>query len=192
MSTRAQRRAARLNSEKSTGPRTPQGRAASSLNAVRHGLCSQQAVLPGEDGDALNDLSREFHKSIRPVGPQELYCVEKMILAYWRMRRIGAMECEIFQAPADDDETPNPIATREKRLALLIRYETSLQRIYDRSHAEVRKLQAMRGNTNEPPIPYETPTIETENPTTGFVSQKPENPSAPAPQNAPEVPILAA
>src|SRR3982074_1555067 len=123
MSTRAQRRAARLNSEKSTGPRTPHGRAASSLTAVRHGLCSQQAVLPGEDAEALNDLSREFHKSIRPVGPQELYCVENMILAYGRMRRIGAMECEISQAPADDDETPNPIATREKRLALLIRYE---------------------------------------------------------------------
>src|SRR3981081_615943 len=190
MSTRAQRRASRLNAEKSTGARTPQGKAASSLNAVRHGLCSQQAVLPGEDAEALDDLSREFHKSIRPVGPQELYCVEKMILAYWRMRRIGRMEAEIFQAPADDDKTPNPTATREKRLALLIRYETSLQRIYDRSHAEVRNLQAMRGNTNEPPIPYETPTIETENPTTGFVSQKPENPSAPAPQNAPEVPIL--
>src|SRR3981189_2831689 len=104
MSTRAQRRAARLNSEKSTGPRTEAGKSASSLNALRHGLCSQKALLPGEDAEALADLSREFHKSSKAVGPLELYCVERMILCYWRMRRIGAMEVEIFQAPAEDDE----------------------------------------------------------------------------------------
>jgi hypothetical protein len=192
MSTRAQRRASRINAEKSTGARTPQGKAASSLNAVRHGLCSQQAVLPGEDAEALSDLSREFYKSIRPVGPQELFCVEKMILAYWRMRRIAAMEAEIFQAPAEDDETPNPIATRDKRLSLLMRYETSLQRMYDRSHAEVRNLQAMRGNTNEPPIACEAPTIETEKSEISFVSQNPEIPSTSAVPEADEAQKLAA
>jgi hypothetical protein len=183
MSTRAQRRAARLNSEKSTGPRTEAGKSASGLNALRHGLCSQKALLPGEDAEALADLSREFHKSSKAVGPLELYCVERMILCYWRMRRIGAMEVEILQAPAEDDETPNPIATREKRLSLLIRYETSLQRTYDRAFAELRNLQHMRGNTNEPPIAYLIPTIETEIPETGFVSQTTE----PVPTQQPEV-----
>jgi hypothetical protein len=164
MSTRAQRRAARLNSEKSTGPRTETGKSASSLNAVRHGLCSQQALLPGEDAEALSDLSREFHKTSRAVGPQELYCVERMILCYWRMRRIGALEVEILQSTVEEG--------RDKRLALLIRYETSLQRTYDRAVAELRNLQYMRGATNEPLIPYAPPTIETEKSTIGFVSQK--------------------
>src|ERR1700682_3531008 len=72
MSTREQRRTARRNSEHSTGPVTPEGKAHSRFNAVRHGLCSQQALLPGEDAQALQDLSREFHKSTKPVGPQEL------------------------------------------------------------------------------------------------------------------------
>ncbi len=163
MSTRAQRRAARVNSEKSTGPRTEAGKSASSLNAVRHGLCTQQALLPGEDAQALQELSLEFHKTSRAVGPQELYCVERMILSYWRMRRIGALESEILQSSVEDG--------RDKRLSLLIRYETSLQRSYDRAVAELRNLQAERGNTSEPEIPYADPTIETEIPTIGFVSQ---------------------
>jgi hypothetical protein len=159
MSTRAQRRASRINSQKSTGPHTN----ASSLNAVRHGLCSQQALLPGEDAQALTDLSREFHKTSKAVGPQELYCVERMILCYWRMRRIGALEAEILQSTIEDG--------RDKRLSLLIRYETSLQRTYDRAVAELRNLQYMRGTTNEPQIPYAAPTIETEMSTISFVSQ---------------------
>src|ERR1700704_5906168 len=154
MSTRAQRRAARLNSEKSTGPRTEAGKSSSALNAVRHGLCSQRALLPGEDAEALADLSREFHKTSKAVGPQELYCVERMILCYWRMRRIGALEVEILQSTIEEG--------RDKRLALLIRYEASLQRTYDRAVAELRNLQYLRGNNaSEPQIPYAAPTIET-------------------------------
>ena len=170
MSTRAQRRAARLNSEKSSGPRTEAGKSSSSLNALRHGLCSQKALLPGEDGQALQDLSREFHKSTKPVGVQELYCVERMILSYWRLRRIGALEAEILLTTFEEG--------RDKRLSLLIRYETSLQRTYDRASAELRNLQYMRGQTKEEPVaiedeinPLPTPTIQSENPTIGFVSQ---------------------
>src|SRR4030088_3668407 len=175
MSTRAQRRAARLNSEKSTGPRTEAGKSSSALNAVRHGLCSQQALLPGEDAEALADLSREFHKSSKAVGPQELYCVERMILCYWRLRRIGALEVEILQSTIEEG--------RDKRLSLLIRYETSLQRTSDRASAELRNLQYMRGQTKEEPVAIEddeekvraTPTIQNENPTIGFVSQNTES-----------------
>src|SRR3981189_1391126 len=170
MSTRQQRRAARRNSEHSTGPVTPEGKAHSRFNAMRHGLCSQQALLPGEDGQALQDLSREFHKSTKPVGPQELYCVERMILSYWRLRRIGALEAEILLTTFEEG--------RDKRLSLLIRYETSLQRTYDRASAELRNLQYMRGQTKEEPVAIEdeikslpTPTIQSENATIGFVSQ---------------------
>jgi hypothetical protein len=85
-----------------------------------------------------------------------------MILCYWRMRRIGAIEVEILQSTVEEG--------RDKRLSLLIRYETSLQRTYDRAVAELRNLQYMRGNTSEPQIPYAAPTIQNENPTIGFVS----------------------
>ena len=174
MSTRAQRRAARRNAEQSTGPVTADGKSAARFNAMRHGLCSQQALLPGEDAEALQDLAREFHKSTRPVGVQELYCVERMILCYWRMRRIGALEAEVLQSTIEEG--------RDKRLSLLIRYETSLQRTYDRAQAELRNLQYQRGQTQELPVAIEdeknepekvrvAPTIQTANPLIGFVSQ---------------------
>jgi hypothetical protein len=171
MSTREQRRTARRNSELSLGPITPEGKAHSRFNAMRHGLCSHQSLLPGEDAEALADLSREFHKSTKPVGVQELYCVERMILSYWRLRRIGALEAEILQTTFDEG--------RDKRLSLLIRYETSLQRTYDRASAELRNLQYMRGQTKEEPVAIEndeekvrvTHTIHIDNSTIGFVSQ---------------------
>src|SRR3977135_3043242 len=171
MSTREQRRAARRNSELSTGPVTPEGKAHSRLNTMRHGLCSQQALLPGEDAQALDDFSREFHKPTNPVGVQELYCVERMILAYWRLRRIGALEAEVLQTTFEEG--------RDKRLALLIRYEPSLQRTSDRASAELRNLQYMRGQTKEEPVAIEddeeevraTPTIQNDNSRIGFVSQ---------------------
>ena len=39
----------RRNALKSTGPNTPEGKAAVRLNALRHGLLTQQILLPGED-----------------------------------------------------------------------------------------------------------------------------------------------
>src|SRR4051794_20074973 len=46
----------RANARKSTGPRTPEGKMASRLNGVTHGMCcTLPVVLPGEDAGALRD-----------------------------------------------------------------------------------------------------------------------------------------
>ena len=46
----------RRNAQFSTGPRTPEGRAAVAHNALRHGLTSQTAVLPNEDPEEFGEL----------------------------------------------------------------------------------------------------------------------------------------
>ena len=46
MPTQAQIRANRENAKKSTGPRTPEGKANSSKNALKHGLLAEDAVIP--------------------------------------------------------------------------------------------------------------------------------------------------
>ena len=49
MASVAQIRANRLNAQKSTGPRTAEGKAAASQNAAKHGLLAEQVVIKGED-----------------------------------------------------------------------------------------------------------------------------------------------
>lgn len=39
----------RSNALRSTGPKTPYGKDASSKNALKHGVLSQEVLLPGED-----------------------------------------------------------------------------------------------------------------------------------------------
>jgi hypothetical protein len=65
----AQYAANRLNAQLSTGPTSPQGRARSSMNALRHGLTGRVVVLPTEDMNAYNAFSKELVDSLDPQTP---------------------------------------------------------------------------------------------------------------------------
>jgi hypothetical protein len=86
----------RQNALKSTGPKTPEGKAAVRLNAIKHGPLSEQGLLPGEDEDALRELSEHLSAELQPVGYLEDLLVERIIAAYWRLRRLGRVEAGIF------------------------------------------------------------------------------------------------
>ena len=60
MATDKQIAANRLNAQKSTGPKTPEGRAAVRLNAIKHGLTAQSLVLPGENPEDFDELFQAF------------------------------------------------------------------------------------------------------------------------------------
>jgi hypothetical protein len=65
MSTVAQIHANRANSQLSTGPTTPEGKAAVAQNNFRHGLTSHFSVIPGENPEeyaALLTGLREEHQ----------------------------------------------------------------------------------------------------------------------------------
>jgi len=86
----------RRNALKSTGPKTPEGKAAVRLNALRHGLLSQEILLPGEDEEAFRDLGEHLRAELQPVGELENLLVDRIISAYWRLRRLGRVETGIF------------------------------------------------------------------------------------------------
>ncbi len=89
-------KANRQNARKSTGPKTPEGKAAVRLNALKHGLLSQEVLLPDEEEDALRELGERVRAELQPVGELENLLVDRIIAAYWRLRRLGMVEAGIF------------------------------------------------------------------------------------------------
>ena len=86
----------RRNAHKSTGPKTPEGKAAVRLNALRHGLLSKEVLLPGEDEEALRELGETLRSELQPVGELENLLVDRIIFSSWRLRRLGRVEAGIF------------------------------------------------------------------------------------------------
>src|SRR5215211_2959763 len=96
MTSKKQIEANRRNALKSTGPKTPEGKASARLNATKHGLLSQEVLLPGEDEEALNELGERLRAELQPVGEMENLLVERIIDATWRLRRLSRVEAGIF------------------------------------------------------------------------------------------------
>jgi hypothetical protein len=96
MSSPAQLAANRRNAQKSTGPRTSSGKAASRMNAMDSGLYAHSLVIRGEDPDALNYLTAEYHQEFRPVTPRERDLVDAMVRNEWIIRRMGYVEAELW------------------------------------------------------------------------------------------------
>jgi hypothetical protein len=96
MTSERQKTANRANAVHSTGPKTPEGKAVVRLNAVRHGLPARDAVLPGEDADAFEDLWNEVWADLSPVGLIEKLLVERIINLVWRLRRLARAETALF------------------------------------------------------------------------------------------------
>jgi hypothetical protein len=66
MTTDAKTDANRRNASRSTGPKTQRGKAASKLNALRHGLTAETVVLPDENADAYVELRRRATNTKAP------------------------------------------------------------------------------------------------------------------------------
>jgi len=72
----------RKNALHSTGPTTPEGKQASRLNALRHGLRSKEVIIPGQENPAeLEAILRELCEDWKPEGHTELLLVEQIGLA---------------------------------------------------------------------------------------------------------------
>src|SRR6202050_4170546 len=96
MPTEAQINANRLNAQKSTGPNTPEGKAASSLNALKSGIHAHTQIIPGEDPAELEALAKEFHLHFHPADPNQLSLVDALVDAEWTQRRLRRIEAALW------------------------------------------------------------------------------------------------
>jgi len=96
MASIAQIQANRSNAQKSTGPRTAEGKAAASHNAVKHGLLAEQVVIHGEDPEEF-DLYREgMLAELAPEGVVEAMLAERAVSLAWRLRRAERLQSAVF------------------------------------------------------------------------------------------------
>ncbi len=145
MATQRQIEANRLNAQKSTGPRTPEGKAAVRFNALKHGLDARVLVIPGEDQDELEALNLEYYEQFRPETPVARYLVDTLVQCDWNRRRLLRLQANIIRSLCGEDSS-DPFA-RADRAALgsapldrVFRQLNALERHYSRALAELRRL----------------------------------------------------
>jgi hypothetical protein len=96
MATEKQINANRQNAQKSTGPKTDEGKTAVSQNAVKHGLFTNSLVF-GEnlaDYEAFHD---QMLAELDPVGAVETTMAERIISLWWRLKRAERMQNEVIE-----------------------------------------------------------------------------------------------
>jgi len=160
MATLKQFEANRRNSQKSTGPKTPQGKSAVSMNALRHGLRARSVVLPGEDRSEFNQLCDDLEVEWHPQSRTEQFYVEQMAVSQWKLIRMEVGEAALF----------GDIEGAKTQLPLLDRFwqaECRLERSYSRAQRELERLQKSRPQPLPPPEdPAPAPAAEAEEPQT--------------------------
>ena len=88
MATSAQQAANQANAQHSTGPVSPEGKAASSRNHTKHGFRSATVLLPGDDPAEYEELLSELTEHFGPDGLTDLRFIREMADAEWRLRRV--------------------------------------------------------------------------------------------------------
>ena len=134
-----------------TGPRTAEGKARSSRNALKHGLTSEEAVLPEEDGADFEALRQGFVDDLRPAGETEETLAEIMAVMTWKLRRVWRMEPGVFaswRAKAGRHASAGAVwaldCMADASLEKLGRHEARCFRALMQSEARLRLLQKLR------------------------------------------------
>lgn len=155
----------RQNSQLSTGPRTEQGKLASSRNSLKHGLSTGALLIPGEDLSAFEALRDALRREHQPADATEQLLVDGIAQSHWLLQRALRFQNECFTAEAVD----------EKRLALFLRYGATHERAFHKALSALLRLQKERRKGQ--PIPRAGFVSQTRSPfpaqseMPGFVSQ---------------------
>jgi hypothetical protein len=117
-----------------TGPRTPEGKAISSANSLKHGLACGRLIIPGEDRDDFEALLNDLVAEHAPATPTEEMLVQQMAQSWWLMHRALRIQNQAFMETWCD----------MKKLALFLRYQTTYERAFYRALNSLKKLQKDR------------------------------------------------
>ncbi|HEX3681503.1 MAG TPA: hypothetical protein VHU83_03100 [Bryobacteraceae bacterium] len=160
MSTTATQIAAnQRNAQLSTGPTSSEGKAKSSLNAVKTGLTGRTVLLPGDDAAAYEAHVAGFFARHQPNGDEERNLVQSLADTEWRLFRVPALEYGIYalgrlefaaEFPNEDPEIRKHLIEAkiflvyQRQLNNLSIQESRLRRQREKDTAALRSLQQLR------------------------------------------------
>lgn len=156
------------NQQNKSGPKTPEGKAISKLNALKHGILSQEVLIEGEDNSMLESLIEALMAEFKPVGPIEEVLVDRIISSLWRLRRSVNAEKNtmeyvkndgfvfagldgVFDEKQGDRSRIKNMITHEG-VETILRYETTIERSLLKALHELERIQAKR-NGKDVPLP---------------------------------------
>src|SRR5580704_14908480 len=146
---------------RSTGPKTPEGKGRCRLNAYRHGLTGQLCVFTPEEQKAYEKHCKIILDALAPVGDFERDAAQSIADDHWRLKRARAIEASTFALGThehaantaghpDVDAAFAQARTWEKaahNLQLLTVYEQRIRRAVERNTAQLKTLQTERKET---------------------------------------------
>jgi len=186
-STPKQAAASRANSQKSTGPRTTAGKAASRFNALKHGIYAVHQIMFDEKAEDLAELAAEYHEHHRPADADQRLLVDTLVHNEWRLRRMRRVEANLWNRAygmflAKNIEVTlkctsgDAFAADSANFERLQRVVNSCERVYHRAHKELQVARAHGLRSQDPePCPATAPTAAPESP----------QPEQPKPTSAP-------
>jgi hypothetical protein len=116
MASPAQATANLANAQHSTGPRTDAGKAASSHNALKHGLTAQTTLLPGEDEAAYQKLCADTLAYYGAAGAHEVNLIQILCDTQWRISRCARLEAAALSGEVPDLKALETISRHGARL----------------------------------------------------------------------------
>ena len=164
MASEAQVAANRLNAQKSTGPRTAEGKAAVARSALWHGLTAASLVAFDEDEADFDDFHNWLTRDLEPSGTLECSLVERIAVLSWRLRRVAQAEAALinksaryksgFPVPPDQAEAPEADAgtlfdQAAQKISALSRHEATIERALNRALVMLERWKQRRWENAE-------------------------------------------
>ena len=145
MATPAQITGNRANAQKSTGPRSVEGKSVSRFNALKHGLDAASIVIPGEDPADYDALATHYDSEFRPQSASESFHVDTMFRADWQKRRLQRVEADLYHtvlAESPGNSLAAVLLAESPAAKLLVRVQRQIaafERTWHRANTELRR-----------------------------------------------------
>jgi hypothetical protein len=124
----------------STGPRTPEGKAISSANSLKHGLASGRLLLRDEDPAEFEALVLAFEKDHQPANTAEAVLVYDLAKYHWLTDRAIRFQQGLFFDSGAVDTFALPV---------LIRYQNTNHRAFLATLKALQTLQKERKSQDD-------------------------------------------